>query len=229
LAAGSHRFAVIATDRAGNTGPAATRAWTIDFGEPAVRLLSGPRNGSISSDPSPSFAFTSSAAGSRFACRLDAGGFAPCTSPRRIGPLADGAHAFAVRAIGGGQKKGAPLVTRFTVDTAAPKLRIKGPTTVTTQKRTASAAYALVASERVGRRCRIASRRFQPCSSQYETPKLGDGTYALRVAATDRAGNLTVRRKRLRVVRVASEDDPPGAPGRRGAGSTPNGGVVAAD
>jgi hypothetical protein len=227
LAAGSHRFAVIATDRAGNAGPAATRAWTIDFGAPAVRLLSGPRNGSISSDPSPSFAFASSAADSRFACRLDAGGFAPCTSPRRTGPLADGAHAFAVRAIGGGQK-GAPLVTRFTIDTAAPKLRIKGPNTVTTQKRTATAVYALVASERVGRRCRIGSRRFQPCSSQYETPKLGDGTYTLRVAATDRAGNLTVRRKRVRVVRVVSEDDPPGAPRRRGAGSAPNGGVAAA-
>jgi hypothetical protein len=217
----------MATDRAGNTGPAAARAWTIDFGAPVVRLLAGPRNGSISSDPRPAFRFASSAAGSRFACRLDARGFVPCTSPRRLGPLADGAHTFAVRAIGGG-RQGSPLVTRFTIDSAAPKLRIKGPLTVATQKRKTSAVYSLVASEPVGRWCRIPPRRFRRCPSPYVTPKLGGGPHTLEVRVADAAGNRTVRSKRFRIVRVDPEGPPAGepAPRGRGTGGTPSNAVA---
>jgi hypothetical protein len=229
LAGGRHSFAVTATDRAGNVGPPATRTWTIDSDAPTVRILSGPRSGSITSDPTPSFRFTSSDAGSRFRCRLDWRGFVPCASPRTPGPLLDGRHVFAVRAIDRARNQGLPLQVRFTVDTAAPRLRIKGPRKVTTSGRTASAAFALVASERVGRWCRIATQRFRPCTSRYRTPRLGDGPYTLAVKASDRAGNLVVRRKRFRVVRVT--DEAPGEPPaeRRGNGGTSNGGVAAGD
>ncbi len=45
------------------------------------------------------FAFTSTEAGSTFACRLDRQAFRPCRSPRTSGRLRLGAHAFEVRAI----------------------------------------------------------------------------------------------------------------------------------
>ncbi len=200
LAGGQHRFGVIATDRAGNTGPAATRTWTVDSAAPTARITSGPANGSTSSDPNPQFRFASSEPGSRFQCRLDARGFVPCTSPRGFGPLLDGTHTFTVRAIDGARNQGVPARVAFTVDTAVPKLRIEGPLKVKTRKPTASAGFALVASERVGRWCRIASRRFRRCSARYRTPKLGEGPHTLRVKAADRAGNLTVRRRRFTVV-----------------------------
>jgi hypothetical protein len=203
LSSGQHRFAVIATDRAGNAGPPAIRTWTIDSDAPTVRIASGPVNGSTSSDPTPRFRFASNEPGSRFRCRLDARGLVPCVSPRQMGPLLDGSQTFAVRALDGARNLGAPTQVRFTVDTTAPKLRIKGPVKVRTTRRTASPVFSLVASERVGRRCRIASGGFDPCSERYRTPRLGDGTHTLRVRVADRAGNVVVRRKRFRVVSTA--------------------------
>ena len=46
--------------------------------------------------PPESFSFSSSEAGSSFACRLEQGGFAPCVSPKTYGVLSDGRHDFAV-------------------------------------------------------------------------------------------------------------------------------------
>ena len=72
------------------------------------------------------------------------------------------------------------------VDTAAPELEIRGPSKTKTKREKAAATFTLKASERVGRRCRIDSRRFKPCSWRYRTPKLGRGTHTLKVKATDR-------------------------------------------
>ena len=215
LAGGQHTFAVRATDRAGNTGSAATRTWTTDSDAPSARISSGPPDGSTSSDPSPSFKLASTEASSRFECRLDSGGFSPCSTPHVVGPLADGRHAFAVRAIDAARNRGVPLEIRFTVDTAAPRLRIKGPLEVRTRKRRASALFTLETSERVGRWCRIAPSGFEPCSPRYRTPKLADGPHTLRVKATDRAGNVATRRKRFRVVSKSPGGAHPAAGDRR--------------
>ncbi len=226
LASGQHTFSVIATDRAGNAGTPATRTWRVDSDAPTVRIISGPLPGSISSDASPRFRFASNEPGSRLRCRLDARGFVPCVSPRRLGPLLDGSHTFAVRAIDGARNQGVATQVRFTLDTARPKLRIEGPLKVKTRKRAASAAFTLVSSERVGHRCRIASSRYHPCSSHYRTPKLREGPHMVNVRVTDRAGNVTVRRKRFRVVSAGTS---PSAPGRdRQQSSEISGGAVAA-
>ena len=103
LANGSHSFQVRATDAAGNTDPTpASYDWTVDTTTPPdttppdTTITAAPpaRSGSSSA----SFSFTSTEAGSSFACRLDGGAFAPCVSPRSYSALGFGDHNFEVRA-----------------------------------------------------------------------------------------------------------------------------------
>jgi hypothetical protein len=73
----------------------------------------------------------------------------------------------------------------------------------------------LKASERVHRECRITSKRFDPCSERYRTPKLGDGPHTLKVRATDRAGNVANREKRFEIVSKRSAKSHRSHRGRR--------------
>jgi Ca2+-binding RTX toxin-like protein len=71
-------------------------------------------------DPTPTFTFSSTAAGSGFQCKIDSGSFAPCHSPFTTKHLTDGAHAFYVRATGPwGNPDPTPDSRSFTVSTAA--------------------------------------------------------------------------------------------------------------
>lgn len=98
LGDGSHTFAVRAVDKAGNADPSpASRTWTIDTASPETTITSGPSGLGLSSEAT--FAFTSSEAGSRFECRMDAGSWRDCTSPRTYTGVGLGNHSFAVRAI----------------------------------------------------------------------------------------------------------------------------------
>jgi len=101
LMGGRHAFHVRAVDAAGNAD--ATPAefhWSIDLAAPTTTITAQP-NG-MTPETTASFAFTAvdeggSAVGG-FECRLDAGGFSPCTSPVSYAGLAAGRHAFDVRA-----------------------------------------------------------------------------------------------------------------------------------
>lgn len=95
---GSHTFSVRAVDEDGNVDPSpASRTWAIDTTSPETTITSGPSGLSLSSKAT--FAFTSSEAGSRFQCRVDAGGWNVCTSPMTYDGMSLGNHSFEVRAI----------------------------------------------------------------------------------------------------------------------------------
>ena len=103
LADGSHTFDVRATDTAGNTDASpASRTWAVaaaappDTTPPDTTVTGGP-SGSVTTG-NASLTFTSSETGSTFACRIDAGAWASCTSPKAYSGLADGSHTFEVRA-----------------------------------------------------------------------------------------------------------------------------------
>ncbi len=214
LGDGRHRFSVQAID-APDQSEVLSRHFTVDTTGPTTTISSGPADGSASSDASPSFGFAASEPGSTYRCRLDAHDFTPCSSPRSLGPLADGHHAFAVRAIDAVGNAGPATSRSFIVDTKAPRLKIKGPSKVETAGRRASVIFALKASERVHRECRITSKQFEPCPKHYRTPKLGEGPHTLNVRATDRAGNVANRDKRFEIVSQRSRKAHRGHRGRR--------------
>jgi hypothetical protein len=90
---------VRATDRAGNTGPAASFPWTIvvpDTTPPVVSITSAPPAATTATGAS--FSFAADDPGAVFACALDAAPFTACTSPAAYTGLAIGPHVFSVRA-----------------------------------------------------------------------------------------------------------------------------------
>jgi bacillolysin len=97
LADGPHTFEVRATDQVGNQDPSpASRSFVVDTGPPDTTIISGPTG--TTTDPTPTFEFTSDEPGSTFMCRVDLAPFAACTSPHTTGTLAEGPHTFEVKA-----------------------------------------------------------------------------------------------------------------------------------
>ena len=95
-----------------------------DTTPPDTTIQAGP-SGAVA-DGTVAFSFSSSEAGSTFACRLDGpgaatGGFAPCTSPQVYAGLADGGYTFSVRAADtAGNPDASPATRTFAVMRAAP-------------------------------------------------------------------------------------------------------------
>jgi hypothetical protein len=123
LADGAHSVSVRATDVAGNTDASpATRSFTVDTTTPDTTapdttLTSGPT--ATTTSTSASFAFTSSEAGSTFECKLDAGGYAACTSPKAYSGLSTGSHTFSVRATdAAGNVDASPASQTWTIQSA---------------------------------------------------------------------------------------------------------------
>jgi len=119
-----HTFAVRVRDAVGNLDPTpAVRSWTVDLTPPDTTIDGGP----IDTVPiaSASFSFTASEPGSTFACSLDGAPFAACSSPAAFTGLAEGGHAFAVRASdAAGHDDPSPASRTWTVDTVAPGVAI---------------------------------------------------------------------------------------------------------
>ena len=115
LAEGAHTFSVRATDPALNTDATpATRSFTVDVQAPNTTITSGPPV--ISTDRTPTFAFSSSEQGGTFQCRLDNANFASCSSPKTYATQSRALHTFQVQAIdAAGNVDQTPAVWTFTI------------------------------------------------------------------------------------------------------------------
>ncbi len=100
LGQGSHTFAVVAVDAAGNTSSATRFAWTSDSVAPAAPTLTT-RPTDPTSNATNGFAWTSGERGLTFQCSLENGAWFGCSSPYTwvIGTDNYGQHQFAVRAV----------------------------------------------------------------------------------------------------------------------------------
>ncbi|MBA2359637.1 MAG: hypothetical protein H0V79_01655 [Actinobacteria bacterium] len=181
---GPHTFTVRATDAAGNTGQA-SYSWTIDTVSPIATITQRPPAASASR--SATFAFSANEPSS-FLCKLDGGGFVPCTSPTSYGEpeLIDGAHTFIVKATDAAGNTGETSYS-WTIDTAPPTVTItEKPNDPSGVK---SATFRFSASEAASFLCDLDGRGFASCSSPATYNNLSDSIHIFKVKATDAAGN----------------------------------------
>jgi Tol biopolymer transport system component len=170
----------------GNAYP--TWATAADTTPPNSTITSGPPL--FTKDNTPTFGFTSSEAGSTFGCRLDAAAtFTSCASPKTFPALADGAHAFRVRATDSSSNTDPTPATRsFTVDTHPPNTTITSGPSGTIKTRAAS--FGFSSSESSSRfQCKLDTAAYAACASPKSYSGLPDGAHTFRARAIDRAGN----------------------------------------
>jgi parallel beta-helix repeat protein len=195
LSEGPQRFEVRATDPAGNAdGSPAVHAWTVDVTPPETTVGSGPPDPFGSRRASISFAGEddrSPASALRFECRLDGeAAFSTCASPVDYAELAEGGHAFEVRAVDlAGNVDSSPATHAWTVDTTAPETTIDaGPADYSGES---SARFEFSAGEPGSRfECRLDDGAFAPCETGEFYTDLADGQHRFEVRAVDLAGNV---------------------------------------
>jgi Bacterial TSP3 repeat len=202
VANGSHSFDVRATDPAGNTDSSpASQSWNVDVPPPPPPSDTTPPETSISSGPSgtvatsaASFGFSSSESASTFSCRVDAGSWSSCSSPKAYADLANGSHTFDVRATdGAGNTDASPASRTWTVnvppaDTTAPNTTIdSGPSGTVAS---GSASFGFSSSEAGSSfQCRLDAGTWGSCTSPKAYSSLTNGSHTFDVRATDGAGN----------------------------------------
>src|SRR6187200_2816128 len=116
---GTYTIRVKATDNVSIAETPNSRSFTIDRAAPETTIDSNPSNPSASANAS--FSFSSTEGSSTFECKIDAGSYASCSSPKSYSSLAEGSHTFYVRATdGAGNTDGSAASYTWTVDTVAP-------------------------------------------------------------------------------------------------------------
>lgn len=151
----------------------------------------------LTSSPAAEFSFSASpAAGAGFECKLDAGAFAACTSPKTYSGLSGNgaatgtAHTFQVRAKNAGGTDLSPAAYTWTIDTVKPAVSLTGRPP--DPSAASGATFSFTATEPATFACSLAGPRSfgaSACSSGVAYPSLPDGRYTFGVAATDLAGN----------------------------------------
>jgi hypothetical protein len=193
------RACYLGTGGSGTQDSDATIAQTLNGGDtntPDTSISTNPSNPSATS--SASFSFTGSddvtAAGSlTFECKLDAGAFAACTSPKSLTLLGEGSHTFSVRAIdGAGNVDPSPASFTWTVDTIAPNTSIDSNPANPSDSSSASFTFSGTdAGTGVASfDCKLDAGAFAACTSPTSYSGLADGSHTFSVRAIDGAGNL---------------------------------------
>ena len=179
---------LLAHDRTPKPAFDAFLAFTAETIPPSASITMGPSQGSLITDPTPTFSFTSSEAGSTFACRTDAGPFSACASRFTAPGLSNGLHSFSVKAIDAAGNESAIVSRSFTVDTTAPQTMIDAGPSGTTNDPTPTFAFSST-DPGSSFECKVDSRSYAACSSPLTQAQVADGSHTFSVRAIDPAGN----------------------------------------
>ena len=121
-----HYWAYAEQDGSVGTAVSAATSFTVDTTPPHTTISSGPQGSTTAT--TASFGFGPSETGSTFECRLDAGAWGACTSPRSYTGLGDGVHTFDVRATDDvGNVDPTPASRTWTVDTSGAAVTLESP------------------------------------------------------------------------------------------------------
>jgi len=110
-------------DRTAKPSLKAYKSFSADTIPPTASITSGPPDGGLVRDATPTFKFASNQIGSTFQCHFDARPFMTCPSPfTPLTALTQGSHVFYVRAIDAPGNVSATVSRTFTVDTIPPPI-----------------------------------------------------------------------------------------------------------
>jgi hypothetical protein len=189
---GDHRFEVRAADRAGNRSEVAGSDWEIDTLAPQTTIATGPSG--LTRTDAAAFWFSADDQDATFECRLDAGAWEDCTPEVELEDLAEGAHAFSVRATdAAGNVEPTPATRTWTVDTVAPGVVIDGAPAAATNDPEARVDFSSPAADVDRYECALhddpaAEIDWEDCASPF-VRAVGAGAWTFRVRAIDEAGN----------------------------------------
>ncbi|MCA9677604.1 MAG: Ig-like domain repeat protein [Kofleriaceae bacterium] len=184
LGDGAHAVEVRAADAAGNAATA-SRAFTVDTMAPTVTFTGGPTG--PTSDPAPTFTFTTAGAPVTVQCRVDGAAYAACASPYTTAPLADGAHSVSVQATDAAGNVGSAS-RAFTVDSMGPTVSITGGPEGPTSEASPTFTFTTGGGPATVT-CQVDASAPAACTSPFATGALGDGAHTFTVTVTDTAGN----------------------------------------
>jgi hypothetical protein len=138
---------------------------------------------------SATFSFSDARSGVTYLCRRDGAAFSACSSPKTFtGPLAQGTHTFAVKAVDAGGQS-APATATWRVDLTPPRAPVitSAPTRPTVET---DATFAFSAADAdVAFRCQLDNRAAAPCTSGVTYHRLATGPHVFAVRVLDVAGN----------------------------------------
>lgn len=202
LSQGQHTVIVRAVDPAGNDFEV-SRTFTVDTVAPSISI-SSPAPGQYINSTTVSATFSATDAnGVTATCRLDTGGFQPCTSPASTTGLSQGDHTLTVRGVDPAGNAAEASVT-FRVDSIAPDVNVSSPTQnqhiATTSP---NVLFTATDTNPLNVQCNIDGAGFSSCTSPLALSGLSQGPHVVVVRATDPAGNVTSVTRNFTVDTVA--------------------------
>ena len=159
-----------------------------DTTPPVAPVLTG-TPASPTSSTSASIGFTAEA-NATFTCSVDGAAYSPCTTPKTLSGLTEGAHSLAVKATDQAGNVGTAATANWTVDTTAPpEPQLSGVPASITNNTSASISFAWQPDATFT--CSVDSGPYGACTSPKALDSLADGQHSLAVKATDQAGNAS--------------------------------------
>ena len=198
LADDVYHLTITAVDPAGNLDPTPPVAdFEVDATNPDTSLVSGPPATTQSRKATIVFSGTDNRALAGYECRFDSSAdedWTPCESPETYAGLADGPHTAEIRAVDEATNRDpSPVVVDWTIDRTPPTttIDVRPPA----RSNDDSPLVEFSANEPSTFECSLdAPSAWQACTSSLDVSTIGgplsDGPHALRIRATDTAGNL---------------------------------------
>ena len=179
LTEGSHTFAVVATDEAGNS-IGNSYAWTVDLTNPDAPAITAKPDVSTTAT-SASFTFASPSADvSYYLCALDSGGQFFCDGSKQYTDLGVGAHAFSVTAVDEAGRQSTATTYEWTISVGTPAIT-GGPSGLVN---TRTAAFTFTGLDGATFACSLDGVAPVTCASGVTYTDLGDGAHTFAVTQT---------------------------------------------